>query len=140
MSYTPTVWRTGDKVTAPLMNKLEQGVANAKGGSEMLVVTGTVDGSNKVVLDKTALEIYEACLNGTFWGYVVPPTHTPTINFYYVVQVAVFAKNEDEGAYRFVFYSAHGNESFVFTATGDDEIPTMASDSSSDSGGGEVSH
>ena len=37
MSYTPTVWRTGDKVTSAKLNKLEQGVANAGSDIEIEV-------------------------------------------------------------------------------------------------------
>ena len=31
MSYTPTVWRTGDVITAEKLNKIEEGIANAGG-------------------------------------------------------------------------------------------------------------
>lgn len=32
--YTPTVWRTGDVITAEKLNKIEEGIANAEGGGE----------------------------------------------------------------------------------------------------------
>ena len=32
MAYTPTEWKTGDTITADLMNKLEQGVQNEQVG------------------------------------------------------------------------------------------------------------
>ena len=35
MSYEPTVWETGDVVTAEKLNKLENGVANSGGGSDI---------------------------------------------------------------------------------------------------------
>ncbi len=62
MSYTPTTWVTGDKVTATKMNKLEQGVAN-NGGASGLLVTATVDGDTRT-LDKTYTEIAAAFENG----------------------------------------------------------------------------
>ena len=67
MSYEPTVWRTGDKVTAPLMNKLEQGVAAMKGGALTVTLLHEYDEQNDsyiVTADKTASEMYEACKNG----------------------------------------------------------------------------
>ena len=30
--YTPTVWKTGDVITAEKLNKIEEGIANAEGG------------------------------------------------------------------------------------------------------------
>ena len=67
MSYTPTVWATGDVVTAEKLNKLEQGVAAAGGGSggggNVLVVnvtaTSTSDGDT-VTFDKTFAELKAA--------------------------------------------------------------------------------
>ena len=57
MSYTPTQWVTGDKVTATKLNKLENGVANAGG---TLIIT-----DNGTALDKTFAEIYDAVHSGT---------------------------------------------------------------------------
>lgn len=57
MSYTPTVWATGDVVTAEKLNKLEQGVASAGGGSGGgVMIVNDVNGT----LDKTWQEIYDA--------------------------------------------------------------------------------
>ena len=39
MSYTPTEWETGQTITAEKLNKLEQGVAGAGGGSDLPEVT-----------------------------------------------------------------------------------------------------
>lgn len=39
MSYTPTEWETGQTITAEKLNKLEQGVADAGGGSDLPEVT-----------------------------------------------------------------------------------------------------
>lgn len=65
MSYEPTQWKDGDLVTSAKLNKLEQGVAGAGGGS-VLVVNITIDyDSNIGRLDKTAGEIYEAFRNGS---------------------------------------------------------------------------
>ena len=42
MAYTPTVWQTGDTITAEKLNKLENGVANT--GGYDIVFTKTMDG------------------------------------------------------------------------------------------------
>lgn len=72
MSYTPTEWKTGDVVTSAKLNKLEQGVANAGGGIDALVVTftATVDDAtgeiSSISSNKTASEIYSAVESGKF--------------------------------------------------------------------------
>lgn len=43
MSYDPTIWTTGQKVTATKMNKLEQGVANAGGYDIVIEVSAPFD-------------------------------------------------------------------------------------------------
>ena len=59
MSYTPTSWSTGDTITAAAMNKIENGIANAGGGTSGLV-TDTND-----ELDKTWNEINAMVSAGT---------------------------------------------------------------------------
>lgn len=41
MAYTPTEWKCGDTITAEKLNKMEDGIANAGGGSEPLIFTAT---------------------------------------------------------------------------------------------------
>ena len=62
MSYTPTVWASGDIVTSTKLNKLENGVASAGGGGSVLIVN--VDGNG--TLDKTWQEIHDALEEGTY--------------------------------------------------------------------------
>lgn len=52
MSYTPTVWNTGDIVSSQKLNKLEEGV---EGAYEVMVINDT-----NGTLDKTWQEIYDA--------------------------------------------------------------------------------
>lgn len=62
-AYEPTVWATGDVVTADKLNKLEEGVANASGGG--LIVHSVYDETTeKHILDKTWTEIYNAFIAG----------------------------------------------------------------------------
>lgn len=55
MSYTPTVWQTGDTITAEKLNKMEGGIENA---NTPLVVTCTPDSPDfSGTMDKTVAEI-----------------------------------------------------------------------------------
>lgn len=60
MSYTPTTWTTGDTITATAMNKIENGIANAGGGTGGVIINDTSG-----TLDKTFAEIYDLLNNGT---------------------------------------------------------------------------
>lgn len=52
MAYEPKTWVCGETITADALNHLEQGVANAGGGTEPLIGTLSVDG-NDFVADVT---------------------------------------------------------------------------------------
>ena len=57
MAYTPTVWATGDVITAEKLNKAEQGIADANG----IVCTITYDSvSENYTADKAFSEICDA--------------------------------------------------------------------------------
>lgn len=56
MAYIPTVWSTGDVITAGKLNKMEGGIAAAG----PLLVTVTADGADYHELDKSYKEITEA--------------------------------------------------------------------------------
>ena len=46
MAYTPTVWETGDVITAEKLNKAEQGIAVASSATaSSLLLTETVEGN-----------------------------------------------------------------------------------------------
>lgn len=92
MSYTPTTWQTGDTITAALLNKMEQGVANAGGGGALLV------GQSNETLDKTWQEIHDAA----------PLVYLTVDGEEFKPLVAVY---EDEGDYcvDFVSISVDGN-------------------------------
>lgn len=62
MAYTPTVWQTGDTITAEKLNKLENGVASGEGGS--FLVTATPTGQDTATIDKTYNEILTALASG----------------------------------------------------------------------------
>ena len=55
MAYTPTVWATGDVITAEKLNHAEGGIEAAY----PLIVTATL-GDESATLDKTWAEIYAA--------------------------------------------------------------------------------
>lgn len=57
MAYTPTEWQSGDIVTSAKLNKIENGIASASGGGEVLIANMN---PNTGELDKTWQEIYDA--------------------------------------------------------------------------------
>ena len=70
MSYTPTVWETGDVVTAEKLNKLELGVQEANqsdGGSGIMFFDITREGTfpnTYLVSSKTFTELVSAISSG----------------------------------------------------------------------------
>lgn len=71
MAYTPTVWETGDVITAVKLNKAEQGIAAAY----PLVVT-----ISDYTFDKTFAEVLAA-----FPNVVVDDSIPDTVNIYYTI-------------------------------------------------------
>lgn len=75
MSYTPTVWKTGDIVSSQRLNKLEEGVRDAY---EVMVINIVTEdpaqsaknllrasrGGSTVFLDKTWQQIFDALIAG----------------------------------------------------------------------------
>lgn len=59
MTYEPTVWKSKDRITAVLLNKMEQGIANASG-----VMLVTITESDSYVSDKSYEEIAAAIESG----------------------------------------------------------------------------
>lgn len=63
MSYTPTNWNTGDKITATAMNKIENGIANA-GGSSWDAVIRLTHAENSG--PDTPVNLTPSIISGTF--------------------------------------------------------------------------
>lgn len=110
MSYTPTVWQTGDIVTAEKLNHAENGIANA--GSALIATVSPLGDTSSVIeyqsaLDKTFTEIYTALSNG-IPVYVKAVISSSGLSDYSTVAmlgqvVSAFKYNDD---YR-VYVSAH---------------------------------
>lgn len=63
MSYSPTTWESGDTITSAKLNKMERGIANAGGGSSVVVVgieVANTEGGTTVTVDKTFAEMKTA--------------------------------------------------------------------------------
>ena len=69
MSYTPTTWTTGDTITATAMNKIENGIANAGGGFDLVIKMSTLTPESystfEVVSGDTAENLYDKLMDGT---------------------------------------------------------------------------
>lgn len=123
MSYTPTEWETGQTITAEKLNKLEQGVANAGGGS--FAVHASQDG-NAIIMDKTYSEIATA-----FQEYVCIPVMTEAETF---KLVGFVAKMYEDGEAKTVVVAnieydteVYRTEwsSIAFTANSETDYPTV---------------
>jgi len=127
MSYEPTIWRTGDKVTAPLMNKLEQGVANSGSGGTVFV-NGTVDQENmSMELDMTAGDMWQAYSDGK--RLVVSYDADVGATRFDVVACSVF-----NGQYSFSVYSSVGV--YNFSANSANSYPTFSAENDNTGTGG----
>ena len=71
MAYTPTVWETGDTITAEKLNKVENGIA----GAYPLVVT-----ISDSAFDKTFAEVLAA-----FPNVIVKEIIPNTVDLYYAI-------------------------------------------------------
>lgn len=63
MAYTPTVWATGDIITAEKLNKIENGIENVSGSIYAVTITNIDYTNSTFTYDKTWNEIkaaYEA--------------------------------------------------------------------------------
>ena len=62
MSYEKKEWKNGDVITADLLNRMEDGIAEGgQGGGSQLIVENTYDSENDCyTLDKTWQEIFDA--------------------------------------------------------------------------------
>ena len=63
MSYTKTIWQSGDVVTSEKLNKIETGIETAS-NSVLIVQITNGETSGTYVADKTAKEIYNAFNSG----------------------------------------------------------------------------
>lgn len=122
MSYTPTSWQNGDVITSAKLNKIENGIANAGGGTDILFAT--IDTSTRA-LDKTWQELVNAKVayirfnngNGTL---NMPVIYTEVVqNNEYVVAsfgVAKITENDEQKLapmlFTFVATSADGYPAF----------------------------
>ena len=62
MAYTPTVWATGDVITAEKLNKAEEGITNA--GPYIVRVASYDPETYDAILDASFKDIYDAVSEG----------------------------------------------------------------------------
>lgn len=110
MSYEPTVWQTGDVVTAEKMNKLEQGVANSGGGGFLLV--HVLVSVSSATMDKTWNEINEALDNGI-------PAFAQTIDGDKVNIDSIYSATINDGQYVVYAFSYENASSITFSSSND---------------------
>lgn len=117
MAYTPTMWKTGDTVTAANLNKLEEGVANAGG---VLSIEMTYDTESYVTtLNKTFGEIKQAFIAGK---PIICYLQDELTEYHAVLSVTVGYETPEAGGS--VVISGY---ELSFFATSDDAFPTDGS-------------
>lgn len=102
MAYTPTVWETGDVITAEKLNKAENGIASAF----PLVVTISND-----AFDKTFAEVLSA-----FPNVVVKDSIPETVDIYYTITLL----NITSGSYNVVIGAQ------TYTTDSESGYPTLS--------------
>ena len=146
MAYTPTVWQTGDTITAEKLNKLENGVANV-GGYDIVFTSDpggfTADGASFEELlsggDRKASYVsgnrYLQSISFDQVQYVPPlnPKTVVTFAFFDAVENTIIDINlSSDGNFKEVFTSmpdyetenvqgtyTYSNGHYVFTLTGE---------------------
>lgn len=83
--YTPTVWRTGDVITAEKLNKIEEGIANAEAGGESDLTTAILSLNNQSSVPvelhcPLAMEGEDGDPSLADHTYVLLPTNTAELN------------------------------------------------------------
>lgn len=63
MSYTKREWATGNVVGAVDLNRMEQGIEDAESSGNGNILVVTTSGTNRITMDKTWQEIYDAFPN-----------------------------------------------------------------------------
>lgn len=95
MAYTKHTWTTGEVITAGRLNNMEDGIADAGNGGEVLVVGLQED---DVTLNKTWQEIFNAFMSGGCVMHKTATVPTGTINNYYPVQSLASVPSADGGS------------------------------------------
>lgn len=116
MAYEPTVWKSGDLVTATKLNKMEQGIAGSGGG--VLCVRDDTNGT----LNKTFGEIVTALENGTF-VYIKADGFLTYINSWFTSTCQLDCFSVDNGNIYKVTYQS----------TSADDYPTILEEGDPDS-------
>lgn len=110
MAYTPTVWETGDVITAQKLNKMENGIAGING---VLSITVSDSGDDSI-LSATWQEINDAIEN-----------HTPVFVFVdgnTTMPQMVYATTSDDG-YEAILYDISVQTLMVYSCESADDFP-----------------
>lgn len=127
MAYTPTNWQCGDVVTAEALNKIEQGIASASGGSSptapliLNVETDETDPENPIVQITTPYsEIKAAYLSGR--AVILDPV---LVGKQYMSMIGM---NDFNPGGKVVFLNSTGDGYDVFGADADADHPILMQD------------
>lgn len=84
MAYTPTVWETGDVITAEKLNKAEQGIAAAADQGLVVVPLTYDDDASAYVTDADFSDVKAAFLSGRMCAFAIVEDEKITPHYYYI--------------------------------------------------------
>lgn len=129
MAYTPTNWQCGDVVTAEALNKIEQGIASASGGSSptapliLNVETDETDPQNPIVEITTPYsEIKAAYLSGR--AVILDPVQRDK------QYMSMIGMTDFNPGGKVVFLNSTGNGHDMYSTDTDSAYPVLVSNSS----------
>lgn len=127
MAYTPTNWQCGDVVTAEALNKIEQGIASASGGSSptapLILQQEVTDPENPIVQITTPYsEIKAAYLSGR--AVILDPVLTGK------QYMSMIGMTDFNPGGKVVFLNGMGNGYDMFSTDIDSAYPVLVSNSS----------
>ena len=123
MAYTPTVWETGDVITAEKLNKAENGIAAAT----PIVFTLTIDDHDVVSFGKSWSDLVDLCGTPVYLAdNMLDAADTPYYNMYMLALMYT-----DSGAYKVSFTSvnqANAIKVLVFSAETESAVLSFSAD------------
>ena len=124
MSYEPTVWVTGDVVTATKMNKIEQGISENSGDGSTGLIVNMEEDNGAYILDERFSTIAD-CIESGGMVYIhgtQTAEESTEIDFYAPVLTLL---DSESGIYAIEIY-VYSMENYSFAAATREDYPTTS--------------
>lgn len=108
MSYTPTIWNTGDVVTAPKLNNIEQGIKDNETVFVEVVWPGAITADNSPTYSMTAMDVVGAIQSGKEVKVKLGYIYNGVITFQWIAPLVSFNDREQyDNQLMYVFAVKH---------------------------------